>query len=75
VVRRVVQVPLRGMRVMRRRQVIAGLVVFSGFAMVSSRVVVVFRRLAMMFRRLLGHTTSFHSVFELRGVTVTGLCE
>lgn len=49
----VVQVPLRGVRVMRRRQVIAGLVVFGGFAMVPSRVFVVFSCLVMVFCRLL----------------------
>jgi len=52
VMRRVVQVPLRNVRVMRRRQVIAGLVMFGGFAMMPSRVFVVFSCLVMVFCRL-----------------------
>jgi hypothetical protein len=52
VMRYVVQVPLRGVRVMRRRQVIAGLVMFGGFAMMPSRVFVVLSCLVMVFCRL-----------------------
>ncbi len=52
VMRCVVQVPLGGVRVMRRRQVIAGLMMFGSFAMMPSRVFVVFSCLVMVFCRL-----------------------
>src|SRR5580658_1918109 len=71
----VVQVPLRGVRVMRRRQVIAGLVMFGGFAMMPRRVFVVFSCLVMVFCRLFGHGPSLDSGFGLRRATVTSLCE
>ena len=45
-------------RVMRRRQMIAGLVVFCGFAMVPSRVLVVLRSPMVMLSSLLRHGTS-----------------
>jgi hypothetical protein len=53
VVCRVMQVPLCCLRVMSRRCVIAGLMMFGGFAMMPSRVIVVFRCVLMMFCCLL----------------------
>jgi hypothetical protein len=53
VVRGVMQVALCCVRVMSRRCVIAGLVMFGGFAMVPSRVIVMFRCVLMMFCCLL----------------------
>jgi hypothetical protein len=58
VMRCVLQVPVCGMRVMRRRQMIVGLVVFRGFAMVPRRVLVVLRCLVVMFNCLFGHRPS-----------------
>jgi hypothetical protein len=51
-VRCVMQVSLCCMCVVSRRCVIAGLVMFGGFAMVPGRVFVVFRCVVMVFRRL-----------------------
>jgi hypothetical protein len=58
VMRGVVQVPLSGMRMMRRRFVVAGFVMRGRLAMVSGRMVVMFGRSMMMFCRLLGHESS-----------------
>jgi hypothetical protein len=51
-------VPLSGMRMMRRRFVVAGFVMRGRLAMVSGRMVVMFGRSMMMFCRLLGHESS-----------------
>jgi len=48
VVRGMVQVALRGVRVVSRRCVIAGLVVFGGFPMMPGRVFMVFRCVVMV---------------------------
>ncbi len=56
--RRMLQVPVCRMRVMRRRQMIVGLVVFGGFAMVARRMLVMLRCLVMMFCCLFGHAPS-----------------
>jgi hypothetical protein len=56
--RRMLQVPVCRMRVVRRRQMIVGLVVFRGFAMVPRRVLVMFRCLVMMLCCLFGHAPS-----------------
>ena len=62
VMRCVVRVPLRGMRVVRCRLVIAFFVVSRRFAMMARRVFVMFRCLMMMLCRLLRHSSSsFHS--------------
>jgi hypothetical protein len=58
VMRGVVQVPLSGMRMMRRRFVVAGFVMRGRLAMVSGRMVVMFGCSMMMFCRLLGHESS-----------------
>ena len=55
----VVQVSLRGVRVVGRYFVVASFVMRRGFAMMTSRVFVMFRCLVMMFCRLLGHEFSF----------------
>jgi hypothetical protein len=52
------QVPVCRMRVVRRRQMIVGLVVFRGFAMVPGRVLVMFRRPVMVLCCLFGHAPS-----------------
>jgi hypothetical protein len=49
---------LSGMRMMRRRFVVAGFVMRGRLAMVSGRMVVMFGRSMMMFCRLLGHESS-----------------
>jgi hypothetical protein len=54
----VLVVPVCGVRVMRRRQMIAGLVVFCGFAMVPGRVLVMFRCAMVMLSSLIGHRPS-----------------
>jgi hypothetical protein len=55
-------VALSGVRVVRRRLVIAFFVVRCRFAMVARRVFVMFRCLMMMLCRLLRHSSSsFHS--------------
>jgi hypothetical protein len=62
VMRGVVRVPLSGVRVVRRRLVIAFFVVSRRFAMMARRVFVMFRCLVMMLCRLLRHSSSsFHS--------------
>ena len=55
VMRCVLQVPVCGMRVVRRRQMIVGLVVFGGFAMVPGRVFVVLRCFMVVLDCLFGH--------------------
>ncbi|HXO88790.1 MAG TPA: hypothetical protein VN885_09080 [Candidatus Acidoferrales bacterium] len=52
------QVSVCRMRVVRRRQMIVGLVVFRSFAMVPRRVLVMLRCLAMMLCCLFGHAPS-----------------
>jgi hypothetical protein len=65
VMRRVVRVPLSGVRVMRRRLMIAFFVVSRRFAMMARRVFVMFRCLMMMLCRLLRHSfSSFHCSAE-----------
>ena len=49
---------LRGMRVVRRRFMVVSFVMCCGFAMVPSRMLMMFCRLVMMFCRLLGHESS-----------------
>jgi hypothetical protein len=56
--RRLLQMPVCRMRVMRRRQMIPGLVVFRGFAMVPRRVLVMLRCPVMVFGCLFGHAPS-----------------
>jgi hypothetical protein len=51
----VLQVPVCGMRVVRRRQMIVGLVMFGGFAMVPGRVLVVLRCVVVMLHCLFRH--------------------
>jgi hypothetical protein len=58
VMRCVVEVPLRALGVMRRRLVIAFFVVRRRLAMMTRRVLVVFRCFVMMFCRLLRHGAS-----------------
>jgi hypothetical protein len=58
VVRGVVQVSLRGVGMVRSHFMVAGFVMRCGFAMMTGRVLVVFRCLLMMFRCLLGHESS-----------------
>jgi hypothetical protein len=55
VMRCVLQVPVCGMRVVRRRQMIVGLVMFRGFAMVPGRVLVVLRCCMVVLDCLFGH--------------------
>jgi hypothetical protein len=57
-VRCMLQVSVRRMRVMRRRQMIVGLVVFRGFAMVPRRVLMMLRCPVMVFCCLFGHAPS-----------------
>jgi hypothetical protein len=59
VVRRVMQVTLRGVRMMRRRLVIARFVMIGCFAMVSRRVLVMLGRQMVVLCRLFGHVGSF----------------
>jgi hypothetical protein len=54
----VFEVPVCGVRVVRRRQMIVGLVVFGGFAMVPRRVLVMLRCPVMMLCCLFGHAPS-----------------
>jgi hypothetical protein len=56
--RGMVQVTLRGVRVMGRLMMVAGFVLRCGFAMVPSRVLMMFCCFVMMFCRLLGHRSS-----------------
>jgi hypothetical protein len=58
VMRRVVKMTLRGVRMVRRRLVIALFVVSCRFAVMARRVFVVFRRFVMMLCRLLRHRSS-----------------
>jgi hypothetical protein len=58
VVRSVLQVTVCGVRVVRRRQMIVGLVVFGGFAMVTSRVVVMLSCFVVVLGCLFGHRSS-----------------
>jgi hypothetical protein len=58
VMRGMVQVTLRGVRVVGRHFVVAGFVMRRRFAMVPSRVFVMFCRFVMMLCRLLGHESS-----------------
>jgi hypothetical protein len=58
VMRGMLQVPMRRMRVMRRRQMVVSLVMFRGFAMVPRPVFVMLRRLMMMLCCSLGHALS-----------------
>jgi hypothetical protein len=58
VMRGMVQVTLRGVRVVGRHFVISGFVMRRRFAMVPSRVFVMFCRFVMMLCRLLGHKSS-----------------
>jgi hypothetical protein len=58
VMRCVLQMPVCRVRMVRRRQMIIGLVMFGGFAMVPSRVLVVLRCLVVMFSCLFGHRPS-----------------
>jgi hypothetical protein len=58
VMRRMMQVALRGVRVVRSRLVVAFLVVRCRFAVMPRRVFVVFRCLVMMLCRLLRHSSS-----------------
>jgi hypothetical protein len=68
VMRRVMEVPLRGVGVVRRRLVIAFFVMSRRFAMMARRVFVMFRCLMMMLCRLLRHSSSsFHSFAGLAG--------
>jgi hypothetical protein len=53
-----VQVSLRGVRVVRCQLMISGFVMRRGFAMIPGRVLVMFCCLVMMFCRLLGHESS-----------------
>jgi hypothetical protein len=58
---RVVQVPLRGVRVVSRNFVISLFVMSRRFAVMTRRVFVMFRCLVMMLCRLLRHrSSSFH---------------
>jgi hypothetical protein len=65
VMRGMVQVALRGVRVVRGGFVVALFVVCCRFAMVARRVFVVFRCLMMMLCRLLRHSSS--SFYRLAG--------
>jgi hypothetical protein len=58
VMRGMVQVPLRGVRVVRCQLMISGFVMRRRFAMMPGRVLVMFCCLLMMFCRLLGHESS-----------------
>jgi hypothetical protein len=58
VMRGVVRMPLSGMRVMRGRLVVAFFVVRRRFAVVTRRVLVMFRCLVVVFCRLLRHRSS-----------------
>ncbi len=58
VMRGVLMVPVCSVRVMRRRQMITGLVVFCGFAMVPGRVLVVLCCPMVMLGCLVGHKAS-----------------
>jgi hypothetical protein len=58
VVRCMMQVPLSGMRVMRRSLVVASFVVPGSFAMVACCVFVVLGSLVVVFRSLFGHLFS-----------------
>ena len=58
VMRCVLQVPVCRMRVVRRRQMIVGLVMFRGLAMVPRRVLVVLRCPFVMLDCLFGHWPS-----------------
>ena len=59
VMQSVLVVPVCCVRVVRRRQMIAGLVVFCGFAMVPGRVLVMLRSVMVMLSSLLRHRTSW----------------
>jgi hypothetical protein len=52
------QVPVCGMRMVRRRQMIAGLVMFSGLAVVTRGVLVMLCCVVVVFCCLFGHTPS-----------------
>jgi hypothetical protein len=69
------QVPVCGMRMVRRRQMIVSLVVFRSFAVVPRRVLVVFRCPVMMFGCLFGHRLPLRFGIGPRGATVTTFCE
>ena len=75
VMRSMLQVPVCGMRVMRRRQMIVGLVMFRSFAMMPGRVLVVLRRFVVMLHCLFGQEALLGLGFGLRGAKVTGFCE
>jgi hypothetical protein len=68
IVRRMVEVTLRCVRVVRRHFVVACFVVSRCFAVVTCRVFVMLRCLLMMFCRLLRHrSSSFHCSAGLAG--------
>ena len=58
VMRGMVQMALRSVRVVGRCFMIVSFVMYCGFAMVPSRVVMMFGRFVVMFCRLLGHESS-----------------
>jgi hypothetical protein len=58
VMRGMVQMALRSVRVMGRCFMVVSFVMCCGFAMVPSRMLMMFCRLVMMFCRLLGHESS-----------------
>jgi hypothetical protein len=58
VMRGMVQMALRGVRVVRRRFMVVSFVMCRRFAMVPSRMVMMFGRFVVMFCRLLGHESS-----------------
>jgi hypothetical protein len=68
VMRCVVEMTLRGMRVVRCYFVVAFFVVSRRFTVMARRVFVMFRRLAVMLCRLLRHrSSSFHCCAGLAG--------
>jgi hypothetical protein len=58
VMRGMVNMALRGVRVVRRRFMVVSFVMYCGFAMVTSRMLMMFGRFVVMFCRLLGHESS-----------------
>jgi hypothetical protein len=58
VMRGMVKMALRGVRVVRRRFMVVSFVMYCGFAMVPSRMLMMFGRFVVMFCRLLGHESS-----------------
>jgi hypothetical protein len=72
VLRSMVQVPLGAVCMVGRQLMVSGFVMRSGFAMVPSRVIVMFCRLVVVFCRLLGHESSSSRWCQLSFVDWTG---